>query len=216
MMRTCFLVLFFISLAGASPCIAQKPFTEGTILYKVKLETTGHKAFSGIYTFTFKGQQVKKELKLSNGYQDIVLYNCSANTIYSLQNRNGKKYAIQLSMAEYQKGQEKFAVYSMKNETAYGKKIAGCTALKGDVGYNDGTTANITYTKEWYPSQSITFERFPDAKFFPLIFSYTDAQGMAMEFEAAKFAPAPVEDAVFRIPLEYQIISYAEYKELIK
>ena len=209
-----FSVLLFVSFLFSAAVSAQKPFTEGTIVYKVKLQTADHREYIGLYTFVFKGSQMKKCLKLSNGYEDIVLYNCKTKAVYSLQNRDGKKFAIQLSMDEYIKSQAKFTNFKLKNEKDGGKKIAGYTATKGEVAYNDGSVSEITYTKEWYPAQSITFERFPDAKFFPLTFSYTDLQGMTMEFEAIQILTEPIENSIFRIPPDYKIISYDEYKEL--
>jgi hypothetical protein len=206
----------FIFIITALRAGAQKPFTEGVISYKVKLETIAHKEYTGTYTFIFKGAQLRKELSLSNGYQDIVLFNTVSNTIYSLQTRSGKKYAIQLSMDEYVKGQEKFSGFQLVNEPQDAKTIAGYATQKGAVKYRDGITDHIRYSKEWCPAQSITFERFPDAKFFPLSFSYTDEHGMTMYFEATKMEPGPVENGMFRVPGDCRIISYAEYKELSK
>src|ERR1700744_2066145 len=92
------LLLLFAGFYGR----AQKPFTEGTVVYKVTLEAADNKTFSGTYTFFIKGNQIRKEIKLNNGYQDVVLLNCGTNKVYSLQNKNGKKYAIELSMQELQ------------------------------------------------------------------------------------------------------------------
>ena len=216
MMNYKYPVLLLFSLLTGIQVIAQKPFTEGIIVYKVTMMTADNKEYKGVYTFTFKGTQIKKELKLGNGYQDVVIYNCGASTLYSLQNRGGKKYAIQLSMEHYIQEQEKFAGFHLKTETTDNKKIAGFTANKGAISYNDGTVAEISYTNEWYPSQPIAFERFPDARFFPLYFSYTDEKGMTMQFEATKIEAEPIENSVFRIPPDYKIISYGEYKELSK
>src|SRR4051812_3107614 len=88
------LIFFFLLLATGDTVWAQKPFTEGTVVYRVKLESADKKVLKGIYTFTIKGSQIRKELKLNNGYQDIVILNCDNNTVYSIQNRNDKKYAI--------------------------------------------------------------------------------------------------------------------------
>lgn len=203
-------------LACSGMAYGQKPFTEGTIVYKVKLATPGQKDIVGSYIFEIKGAQVKKELKLSNGYQDIVLINCTTNTMYSLQTSNGRKYAIQLRMDDAVKKQDAFDHFNVKNELQNAKNIAGFASCKGDVVYMDGSKAETYYTKEWYPSQSITFERYPNAKFLPLYFFYTDEQGVSMEFEAKKIEATPVPDAVFRIPGDYKMISYAEYKQMSK
>jgi hypothetical protein len=212
MYRLCLFLLLL--LAAGADALAQKPFAEGTIVYKIRLRSADQKEFSGLYTFVIKGGEIRKELTLDNGYTDIVLLNCTSSKVYSLQNRAGKKYAIQLSMADLQKKQEKFARYTVNNEHAGNRKIAGYDVYRGNVRYADGSDVEVFYTKEWAPSQPITYERFPDAKFIPMYFTYQDENNMVMQFELDKLEPGPVDNAVFRIPADYQMISYGEYKLL--
>jgi len=212
--RSCFLLLLLL-LCGIRGD-AQKPFTEGTIKYKVKLKAGDQKELTGVYTFIIKGGEIRKELKLNNGYQDIVLLDCGGGKVFSLQNRNGKKYAVQLSINDMLKRQERFNGYTIKNEENNNKNFAGYASYKGSINYNDGSSNEVLYTKEWRPTQPITFERFPDAKFIPVLFSYKDENNMEMEFEIEKIEPGPIENAVFRIPPDYQMISYSEYKQLSK
>jgi hypothetical protein len=206
-----FLFLFVLCCSGSQ---AQKPFAEGTIVYKVRIRSADNKEFTGTYTFIIKGGEIKKELKLDNGYQDVVLLNCTTGKAYSLQDRNGKKYAIQLNIDDLAKKQEKFNGYTVRNEEPNNAHFAGYAAYKGNISYHDGTASDVTYIKEWRPTQAITFERFPDAKFLPVLFSYEDENKMVMDFEIEKIAPAPVENATFRIPPDYKMISYSEYKQL--
>ncbi len=194
--------------------MAQKPFAEGTITYKVRLRSPDQKEFTGIYIFIIKGGEIRKELRLDNNYQDVVLLNCVTSKVYSLQNRSGKKYAIQLNMNDLVKKQEKYAGYIIKGEEANTKNMAGYAAFKGNINYTDGSNTDVFYTKEWQPAQAITYERFPDAKFLPMSFSYKDENNIVMQFEVEKIEPGPVESAVFRIPADYQMISYSEYKQL--
>ena len=187
---------------------------EGVIVYKVTLESADHQLFKGVYTFTIKGPEIKKELKLNNGYQDVVILNCAKGTVYSLQSKYGHKYAIQLDMKDLTRQQEKYAGFSMGNEQENSRKIAGFAAWKGNISYKDGSNAEIYYTREWSPSQSITFERFPNPKFLPLTFNYTDEHGMTMRFDAEIIEAGAVENSAFQIPHDYKMISYKEYKEL--
>ncbi len=208
------LAFFFLFISAHS--WAQKPFTEGIIVYNVKLESADHKEYKGVYTFTFKGPHVKKELKLDNGFSDVVIMDCGVNTVYSLQKRDGKKYAIQLSMSDIVKRQQPFTGFAISSEESTRKSIAGYAVEKGKVKYKNGSATEIFYSKEWYPPQAVTFERFPDAKFMPLYYAYTDEHGIAMEFEVVSMDMEPVENAVFRIPTEYKMISYDEYKQMSK
>jgi hypothetical protein len=192
---------------------AQKPFAEGTIYYKIKMIPDDPEFKPGIFVLTVKGDQVKKEMKL-NGYEYIMILNCTSNKADSFQNRNGKKYAIELKMDDLEREQERFKDFVMKYERNENKKIAGCAVYSGDVVYKDGSRGIVSYSKEWKPRFANTFERFPGAEFLPLEFSYKDVSGLSMRFEAEKVEPGPVENAVFRIPPDYKIISYHEYKEL--
>ncbi|MCW3120578.1 MAG: hypothetical protein JWQ38_70 [Flavipsychrobacter sp.] len=201
-------------IAAGIPSRAQKPFAEGTIVYNVAIRSADHKEVTGVYTFLIKGAEIRKELKLSNGYEDVVILNCLTGKVYSLQARGNKKYAIQLNMDEMQKKQEKFSGYAIKNETMNNRLIAGYASYKGNINYKDGTNEAIVYTKDWSPSQAITFERFPDAKFLPTNFSYKDENNMVMQFDIDKIEQGPIESAMFRIPADYHMISYAEYKQL--
>lgn len=220
MLLCCFIMMYrlclflLLLLAAGADALAQKPFAEGTIVYKVKLRSADQKEFAGLYTFVIKGGEIRKELTLDNGYTDVVLLNCTTNKVYSLQNRAGKKFAIQLSMADLQKKQEKYSRYTLKNEVANSRQIAGYAAYKGHVRYADGSDAEVFYTKDWAPTQPVTFERFPDAKFIPMYFTYQDENNMVMQFELDKMEAGPVDNAVFRIPADYQMISYGEYKLL--
>ena len=196
--------------------MAQKPFIEGTIDYKVRLETADKKTYTGTYIFTFKGGQICKELKLNNGYHDILIINTNNSTAVTLQAMNGKKYAIQLSMEEVAEKQKKYKGFVVKEDKSAAKKIAGYSAVKGVVVYQNGAVSEIYYTKEYYPDKGVCYERFPDAQFMPLSYKYTDESGFTMYIEAEKITSDPVENGLFRIPADYKIISNAEYRQLLK
>jgi hypothetical protein len=197
--------------AGAA---AQKPFTEGVLVYKVTLTTPDNAAYKGTYVFSFKGAEIKKELLLDNGFKDVTLYNCATNKIYTLQRGNEKQYAIQLSMDDLLLKQQKFTGFRIRNEEKDVKELAGYKVYKGTVVYRNGSQTDIFYTKEWKPVQSITYNRFPGAQFFPLYFAYSEENGTAMTFEAEKMEAVPVASSVFEIPKDFIMISYEEYKQL--
>jgi hypothetical protein len=208
------LVLAFLFTGYAAG--AQKPFNEGVMVYRVTLQTAENTSFTGTYTFTYKGSQIRKDLKLNNGYEDVVLLDCGCNKAYSLQNSNGKKYAIELSMDDMHRKQEKFKGFTIKGEEYTNKKIAGLSVNKATIVYHDGSGTDVLFSKEYQAPFPLVFERFPDARFLPLSFSYKDDNGMVMQFEAEKVAAGPVENAVFRIPTDYKMITNAEYKQLSK
>ena len=213
-MKNKLILLFLLSLGHWAH--AQQPFTEGTVNYKVVFENNDHKTFSGTYCFTVKNGQVRKELTLSNGFQDIVLINTNNNTVYSLRTaRNGKKFAIQLSLDELKGRQEQYRGFVLKEQNGKPRQVAGMTEQKGTLQYKNGKTAEISYTDKWYMEPGITYERFPEARFLPLAYSYIDeAKGFTMHMEAITVSSTPVENSLFRLPADYRVISNEEYKQL--
>jgi hypothetical protein len=208
------LLFFIIAGTGAFASRAQQPFSEGIIEYTVLLTAPDKKKISGTYTMSFKGAEIKKVMKMDNGYEDITLFNCKNGTIHSLQSPYGNKYAIQLSMEEFKTKQEKYTGYKLNNEKKQNKTIDGLAIYQGTVKYKNNTKSTILYTKEWKPSEAITYTRFPNATFLPLRFEYNEDNGMGMVFEATKISAVPLSNSIFRIPSDYKMISFEEYKQL--
>lgn len=191
---------------------AQKPFLEGTITYKVKLDTDDD-IKTGTYIITIKGGQIRKEMRLT-GLDYVIIINCRTGKVYSLQNRSGKKYAIELTIEEMLAEQDKFRGYVLTDMHRDNTQIAGYAVSWGNVRYKDGATATVAYSRDWRPAEAVTFERFPAAGFMPLDFRYKNESGISVSFEALKIDAEPVENAVFRVPDDYKIISNAEYREM--
>ena len=151
---------------------------------------------------------------MDNGYEDITLFDCKNGTIYSLLSRNGNKYAIQLSMEEFVTKQEKYTGYRITNEKKQNQLIYNLVLYHGTVRYKNNAKVSILYTKDWKPAEPITYTRFPNATFLPLRFQYEEDNGMGMVFEATKVSATPLSTSIFKIPADYKMISYEEYKQL--
>ncbi|MES2703403.1 MAG: hypothetical protein V4649_12230 [Bacteroidota bacterium] len=209
---TLILVLFCVTIAA----LAQKPFTEGVITYNIKLRSADNQLLTGTYTFTIKADQLRKDLALSNGYRELILINGTDNTYYSLNNVNGTMYAIQHKMADVFKRQEKFKAFAISGE-ASGSDLNELKTYKAKVKYKTGAEGDVSYTKDWYPCQAFTYERFPDARFLPLSYWYKNEEnGMVMYLDVDKVEAKPVESAIFRIPADYKMITYEESQQLRK
>jgi len=211
-----FFIIAFLPLF--TPCIAkaQKPFVEGEIVYKVTLNPPGSdKSYAGTYTVTVKGKNVKKELKMENGYDDVIIFKEGDQIVYSLKEASGKKYAIQLDFNDYLNRERKYNGFSIKE---YGKEedVNGISVKKALITYLDGKSEDIYYNTEWYPVDATMYNRFPNIKVLPVQYEYTDDSGMIMNFKAEKISPVPIENAAFRIPTDYKIITYSEYKQMNK
>jgi hypothetical protein len=209
-------ILMLCLLLFVSSATAQKPFDEGIIEFNVTLSSADNHTFQGVYTFYIKDGEIRKELKLDNGYHDITLIDCKANKVYTLQSGNGKDYAIELSMDDLIRKQLSFRDFSLSSEKNTGNQVSGYSVYKGTVTYKDGFQTDILYTREWRPAQAVTFNRFPGASFMPLRFFYKEESGISMIFEVVNIEAGPVASSLFRIPAEYKMISYEEYKQLRK
>jgi hypothetical protein len=198
---------------------AQKAFDEGIIKYHVTLKRQGAehtKHVEGSYTLILKGKMVRKELKLDNGYDDVVLMDGNNNTLYTLQTAGDKKYAIQHNMDEHLAKQKIFEGFTVQ-DGAKRKSINGYDAQQATVSYKNGTNTIIYYTKAWRPAYEHTFDRLPAVDFIPLEFDVLEEnKKMELQFTIGEIVLKPIENACFKIGADYKIISYDEYKEINK
>lgn len=208
-------LLYLLLVFCVATAHAQKALTEGTVKYKVVFENANHQKFNGMYVFTFKNGNIRKELTLTNGFRDVVIMNTNNNTIYSLHDKNSKRFAIQLSMDETRGRQAKYVGFTTAEQAGGVRDFGTVKGQKVMVTYKDGSHADIYYTKDWYAEKGITYERFPDARFLPLYYTYADdVRGFSMSMEATEVSAAPVENSLFRVPADYRIITNEEYKQL--
>jgi hypothetical protein len=192
---------------------AQKPFTEGRIVYKVKVTGAGGKVVSGTYVFTFKENNLRKELNLPD-YQEVTLVNTAKGTAYALRTLRDKKFAIQLSLDDIHESQARYSGFRETDRQGKLKKIAGLSGTRATIVYSDGTESDIYLSREWYPEITYTYEQFPAVHFLPLSFTYKSAEGPVMEFVADEVTASNVDNSAFVIPQDYKLVSNSEYKKL--
>lgn len=196
---------------------AQKQLVEGFIVYKVRINDAANNTIAkGTYTLTYKGKLLREELILNNGFHDILLSDYNTQTIYSLKENGGKKYAIQISMEGYVKKNENFENFTLTNTNKENKDIVGMTAMNATITYNSGETCDIYYTAEWQPMDKWMFDHFPGIRYLPLSFAYTQNNNAQIFFEAKQMENSPVENALFKVPTDYKMISYDEYRQMYK
>ncbi len=202
------------------PCTAwcQRTFDEGVIVYHLTLSSkdlSDKKSYEGTYTLTLKGKMIRKELHVSNGYNDVVIMDGNKNSMYSLQIVGDKKYAIQHNMEEHLAKQKKYEGFTIKY-LADKKTYGAYTAQKAQVRYANGETFSLYGTKALQPGYDRIYDRLPGADFIPMEFDISNEHNIVMHFTIETIELKPVENSYFRIPADYKMISYAEYKELNK
>ncbi len=216
-LKRLFAVLYLLVLPA---CVfAQQLFAEGLIVYKVTLEKPANsdndgKEYSGTYTLTIKGKQVRKDLKLDNGFNITILYDGDKHITYTMRNTGDKKYAVQLDNEQLKKEYGRFENFTL-TPTGQKEKIAGNEGIKGVIVYPDKTSIDIIYSEKWRPDVFV-YERFPGIKVLPLAFTVETGKGIILHFRVKKIESTLVENSNFKIPEEYKIISHAEYEELNK
>jgi len=192
---------------------AQSQFIEGYVLYKVSIIRPSDSAvYEGTYKIIAKGRQLRKELKIGNNYDDVMIYNYNNNTVYSLHTASDKRFAVQLDLAELNKKLEKYSNYKIQLGEKTGK-IAGYDASKAKVQY-EHDTVEVSFANDVLLDNNKFFDRFPGFKNLLLSFDYLSGDGTRMHFEADEIHETPVENANFRVPQDLKIISYKEYKML--
>lgn len=215
-MTGCRYYLVFLLLCSAVCVRGQQLFVEGRIRYAVSIgpvsDSSGFTEHAGTYTLTVKGRQVRKELSMNTGYQNVLIVNSSQNSVYSLQTNGGQHYAIQLSMEDMKERQKPYEGFT-RQEVPGNMTIAGWPCEKTFITYKDGARSAMYYTTAWSTPDALLFDRFPGVKNIPLAFEYRNDEGIIMHFQAEKLEAVPVESALFRIPPDYKIISNAEYKQ---
>lgn len=210
------IIILFILSAIALPASAQEVFNEGIIKYNVTISPPanmeGLKEYYGTYTVTIKGNNIRKELKMDNGYEDIVIDESSAEKQYSVKNINGKHYAIEINKRVLAEKRSQWSNYKITEKNSL-KKIAGTEGKLGTITFKNGETIDLYYADKINTHHEI-FEYFHDLKYLPLQFSFSNKDGMRMHFEAKEVVEKPVENIIYRIPANYKIISWEEYKKM--
>jgi len=210
---------FTLSLLCLSTLIsvkAQKIFSEGEIVYNINIERSSEgnnvRSANAVYTILKKGNLLRKELKMNNGFEMVLLTNGSGS--YSLKKLNDKFFAIKMDEEDLKKKRNPFEGFDL--QTLKGnRKISGIDGREGLVTYKDGSSAEIVYAADWEINGFI-FERFPGIKQLPILFDYKNEDGSVTHFKVVKIIARPVETSSFEIPANYKLLSPREYAQMKK
>lgn len=213
-----FNIYLILILLLANNAYAQHVLAEGTINYDISIDPPANQEgllqYKGTYTIVVKGFSVKETLTLENGYVTTLLYNYRDSTAYSLKKLSNKNYAIQLDLKTMQNRRKKYEGYTV-TQLKGSKQIAGNTVNEAIVTYKNGITSTIAYNSNLAPG-NIVFDNYPGIQYILLSFTNYNDDGTAIHFTAKSIDETPVENAVFRIPSSYKIISNAEYLQFTR
>lgn len=222
-MRFLNLIIIFcgIGLLCAGKVSAQVKFSEGILQYRVQVKNAGDSVSKeGTYTIHIKEGNVRKELHLPDGYDNITLTNFNLGKHIILHKINRQHYAVEMSEKEHRKSWSKYSNANYKKEGTWleenVERPEEQPGQKYTVKYKDGKSQIVYAMGKYFLDYPQLFERTPDLKGIPVAFSIEVGSGFTMSFRLVKCSPEPVSNAVFRIPEGYRIISRKEYDKLAK
>jgi len=200
------ILIFLFLVVCSQQMIAQRLFSEGVIRYKVY--TDGNDKVVGHYIVLVKGNFIKRELKLTNGYTNNTIYNGKEGTSATLKTVQGTPYALMLSKEEVDNASAKFkgAEYEFKKNKI---EIAGYNAVRGIVRYPSGEEAKIAVTYELRSEDYHLLTMFPKLNGIPLEYVMDNGKS-SMRFVAEKVDIRNVGSEEFVIPKNYKIVTKKE------
>lgn len=214
--------LFLTALAIIS--FAQEKFTEGIITYQItitgKVPTAANEPAltetkSGTLTISIKGDNVREDIKLEDGYSHAQISNYATDKEVILQSINAARYAIEINLKDQRRTNA--ACYDAEQQDGKGQKsIAGMDATESSLKYKNGTTMNFFYLAAYELKHPELFEQFPELKGIPAVYDVPMSNGFTTHFELISMQPEPIASAIFRIPEGYRIISRKEYDKLLR
>jgi hypothetical protein len=218
------IILIFCLTAFPFLSEAQQKFTEGVITYNVTItgkiptpadEPALTETKSGTMTISIKGDNVREDIKLEDGYTHAQISNYATGKEIILQTINTVHYAIEINLKDQRKNNA--AYYGAEQQAGKGKKnIAGIDALESTWKYKNGTALSLYYINNFELAHPEIFDQFPELKGVPAMYDIPMSNGFTTHFELKSIEAEPVDNATFRVPEGYRIISRKEYDKLLR
>jgi hypothetical protein len=218
------IILLFCLAAFPFIAEAQQKFTEGIITYNItitgKIPTPANEPAltetkSGTMTITIKGDNIREDIKLEDGYTHAQIRNYATGKEIILQTINTVHYAIEINLKDQRK--KNAAYYGAIQQAGNGKKnIAGHEASESTWKYKDGAALNLYYISAYELDYPEIFDQFPELKGIPAMYDVPMSNGFTTHFELKSIQAQPIDNVTFRVPEGYRIISRKEYDKLLR
>lgn len=190
---------------------AQKIFSEGSIRYDVYLD--GSTKPEGVYLISVKGMQLKTELAMDNGFNNITLYNQKTGKTLYLNANEEQKYALEITEAELKEKNKRFDGATLTpNENS--RKIAGYSCKGMHVQYENQQGSDILYTADLIPQNERFNTMFPGLKGIALEYETKLAGKGTMKFVANLVEIKSVDSNEFNLPSGYRVVTKEELKKI--
>lgn len=210
-------ILVFFNASTPGTASGQKLFSEGVLLYDVRLKDTeasgglaASKTKKGIYRLTIKKAQVKKELILENGKvtrTSIADYKTGLRQV--LREREGVLYVVE---TELETKKRNHAENSFR-PSGQRKILNGYEVVAGTLRLGNGQRVEGYVYPEYYLPYPAMLRRFQAIQGIPAAFTLSLSDGSQLQFELKSIREEPVLNATFSIPENYRRISKEAYKK---
>jgi GLPGLI family protein len=213
------LLLCFCLVAAFLQGRTQRIFSEGLIIYDVKVEeplnlhARESEQFEGSkMEIMVKNKTVRTDLLVAGNDREVIS-NTLDTTAVALLNRGLDKYLIRLSRKQVV---AEFATYQNLNfqDGHATRKIAGFNCRKAVGKSSDGDPVTVFYTTELVPGNPAYFPEFPGLKGVPLEFE-KKVGGLRMTMTANSVDLSPIPASDFDIPTNgYKEITEQEIEQM--
>jgi len=208
-MKSLLLPIFFFAIA---PSIAQKRFSEGTIVFTVSTFVDGKKiADDATAVHMTKGGHVRSEMSSSIG-KSITIFDTREGKGAVIRELGSQKMLIPLNRENWAETNAKFQnlSYSFLEDS---KELIGFKCSSAKAILNDSTILSVFYTKEISTENPEVYSQFGSLPGMALQYSYTKGSTMVIYTATSiNFDPVPVQK--FDVPSSgYRVLGYEESKK---
>jgi hypothetical protein len=182
---------------------AQITITEGKIVYDIFI-TNNLEEQQGELIITFKNNFMKREMKMKNGYANIILFDASTGKSVLYNELNGNKLSKILTKNDVIAQNQKFAnaIYTNKSEI---KTIANNNCNLVNITYQDGTNNLVYYNENFKIAMKEFYSMFPELKGVPFQYQ-VGTKGNTIILIAKSIESKPIDNIEIEAPKGYKAI----------
>lgn len=204
------------------PATAQQQFSDGEIVYSVKVDLPPAVSPEAANTFqnsrlifTFKNYLFRSDMSLGKTTYTTI-HNSRDHSAVSLIDAGSEKYLIRMNADDWAKETARYNGLFFTPASG-STEIAGYKCQKAIGKMKDGNTFTVYYAPQLVPENTTYSERFEGLKGLPLSFETNTPQGIKMTMTAVSVNISQQPSSKFDTPSGgYREITYSELESLRK
>lgn len=211
-------LIFSLSVFFLHPALAQQQFSDGEVVYSVKIDPPAGQAantnFEGsTLVYSFKNYLFRSDIHIGQTTY-INIHNSRTHSAVVLIDAGSNKYLIHMNEAQLKEEDARFQGVTFSDAGGI-KEIAGYNCKKAMGKLKDGSEFTVYYAPDLVPENKDYSDRFTGLKGLPLEFTMTTRNDMKMTMTATKVTIAPQPGAKFNTPDSgYRLLTYNELQNM--